>query len=419
MVCFVFVAKFMFWRVVFLYGMFDVVTVHYSEVGLKRGRRGYFERVLVNNLKRSLGGLSYKSVRRDFGRILVEVDGDDVGLYRDVISRVFGVRWFAFARSVVPRDFDSLIDAVVDELRSLSFSTFKVDATRADKSFPYTSMDVNRMVGSVISERFKSRVSMENPDVTVYIEILGDRFLVYFKRFEGPGGLPVGTGGRVLHLFSGGIDSPVAAWLLMKRGVSVDYIHFYAVKDADEARRSKVGELLRFLTYFSYRSRVFYVPFHIFHLAAASSLDPSMETVVFRRFMMRVAEFLARKYGYHAISTGESLAQVASQTMQNMISIAYGLGFQVLRPLLTYDKEEIINLAKRIGTYELSLKECKDACSIISLHPRTNVKPEEIVKAEGEINMDWLVEKTLNETVIAEYKLSHGEVKERLITYKG
>ena len=398
--------------------MFDVITVHYGEVGLKRGRRGYFEGVLVDNLRRSLGGLSYRRVRRVLGRILVEVDGGDVELYRGVVSRVFGVRWFAFARSVVPRDFDRLVDVVVDELRSLSFSTFKVDATRADKSFPYTSMDVNRMVGSVISERFGGRVSMENPDVTVYIEILGDRFLVYFRRFEGPGGLPVGTGGRVLHLFSGGIDSPVAAWLLMKRGVSVDYVHFYAVKDADEARASKVGELVRFLTYFSYRSRVFYVPFHIFHLVAAARLDPRMETVVFRRFMMRVAEFLARKYGYDAISTGESLAQVASQTMQNMISISYGLGFQVLRPLLTYDKEEIINLAKRIGTYELSLKECKDACSIISLHPRTNVKPEEVLKAEMEIDIDRLIEKTLSETVVVEYKLSHGEIEEERKEYK-
>ncbi|MGC9068920.1 MAG: tRNA uracil 4-sulfurtransferase ThiI, partial [Thermoprotei archaeon] len=349
---------------------------------------------------------------------LVEVDGGDVELYRGVVSRVFGVRWFAFARSVVPRDFDRLVDVVVDELRSLPFSTFKVDATRADKSFPYTSMDVNRMVGSVISERLGGRVSMESPDVTVYIEILGDRFLVYFRRFEGPGGLPVGTGGRVLHLFSGGIDSPVAAWLLMKRGVFVDYVHFYAVKDVDEARASKVGELVRFLTYFSYRSRVFYVPFHIFHLVAAARLDPRMETVVFRRFMMRVAEFLARKYGYDAISTGESLAQVASQTMQNMISISYGLGFQVLRPLLTYDKEEIINLAKRIGTYELSLKECKDACSIISLHPRTNVKPEEVLKAEAEIDIDRLIEKTLSETVVVEYELSHGEIKEQKKDYK-
>ncbi len=394
--------------------MIDTITVHYSEVALKRGKRSFFERMLVHNIKKSLDGLRYNGIKRSLGRVLIQINSDDIETYRDAISKVFGVRWFAFAKSVRPRDFDLLVDNVINQLRSSQpFNTFKIDTTRADKSFPYTSMEVNRKIGSIVSEKFKSKVSMENPDVTVYIEILDDQFLIYTKKYEGPGGLPVGTGGKVLHLFSGGIDSPVAAWLLMKRGALVDYVHFYAVHDADEARQSKVGELLKFLTYFSYKARAFYVPFHIFHLAAAAQLNPRLETVIFRRFMIKVAERLAQIYNYHAISTGESLAQVASQTIQNMISIAYGIQFQVFRPLLTYDKEEIINLAKRIGTYELSLKECKDACSLISPHPKTNVSPNEIVEAEKQINIDKLINRTLNETIIVEYKFSQGKIKER------
>jgi thiamine biosynthesis protein ThiI len=399
--------------------MLDTITIHYSEIALKRGKRSFFEHMLMQNIKKSLNGLPYNDIRRNLGRILVQIDNENIEIYRNVISKVFGVKWFAFAKSVKPRDFDLLIDTVIDELHKLQpFNTFKIDTTRADKSFPYTSMEVNKKLGSAISNKFKNKVSMENPEIIVYIEILNDQFLIYTRKYEGPGGLPVGTSGKVLHLFSGGIDSPVAAWLLMKRGALVDYIHFYAVHDANEARQSKVGELIKFLTYFSYKSRAFYVPFHIFHLVAASQLDPKLETVIFRRFMVRIAERLAKMYGYQAISTGESLAQVASQTMQNMISIAHGIQFQILRPLLTYDKEEIINLAKRIGTYEISLKECKDACSLISSHPKTNVTPEEILDAEQRININKLIEKTLNETTIIEYKLSQGRIEERQIVYQ-
>lgn len=398
--------------------MLDTITIHYSEIALKRGKRSFFEHMLVRNLKKSLSGLPHSNIRLNLGRVLVQINSDNIEMYRNIISKVFGVRWFAFARSVKPRDFDLLVNAVIDELQaSQPFNTFKIDTTRADKSFPYTSMEVNKKLGSIISEKFKSKVSMENPDIIIYVEILNDQFLIYTKKYEGPGGLPVGTSGRVLHLFSGGIDSPVAAWLLMKRGTLVDYVHFYAVHDANEARQSKVGELIKFLTHFSYKSRAFYIPFHIFHLVAASQLDPRFETVIFRRFMVRIAERLAKTYGYQAISTGESLAQVASQTMQNMISIAHGIQFQILRPLLTYDKEEIINLAKRIGTYEISLKECKDACSLISPHPKTNVTPEEILDAEQRINIDKLIDRTLNETIVIEYRLSQGKIEEKQITY--
>jgi thiamine biosynthesis protein ThiI len=228
----------------------------------------------------------------------------------------------------------------------------------------------------------------------VFVELAGGKAYLYFERIKGLGGLPVGVSGKVLSLLSGGLDSPVAAWLMMKRGCHVDFLHLHALRDAQEVRESKVFEIFRHLSAFCKDSKLFVAPYYKF-LEKALNAPIKLELVLFRKFMLKLAEVLAKREGYLGIVTGDSIGQVASQTLRNIWSAQRGLDLPVYRPLLTYDKEEIIRLAKQIGTYELSLKEYKDCCSIIARHPETSSKPEIVQEIWDKLGLDDAVNETL------------------------
>lgn len=377
----------------------SVYAIHYSEIALKGKNRPEFVRALRRNLRRAIARLGVASVDSVEGRIILETDADPKKV-EPVLSKVFGVAWFARA-TVVGRDYDSIRDAVLEGAES-GRGSFMIAARRSDKTFPFSSMELGGRLGEEVVTRSGRKVSLTDPETTIHVDVLRDHALVYSSKTKGLGGLPVGTSGRVMHLFSGGIDSPVAAWLLMKRGCRPVYVHFYLAPNPEYALGSKVGRILRLLTEYSGRSSLLLIPFAEYQLATAgapSEAEPSL----FRRFMRVTAEELAGIFGASAISTGDSLSQAASQTLWNMAVFDEGSSLPILRPLLGYDKEEIVQLARKIGTYEPSIEDYRDCCAIITRHPKTRVKRELIDSLSESFGFQELARRCVSLGTIARF----------------
>ncbi len=375
----------------------NLYAVHYSEIALKGRNRPEFVRVLRRNLKRAAAPLGETKVESKEGRILLETEGDPSKV-EQALSKVFGVAWFARA-SMVERDYESIRRAVL-EGADKETGSFMIAARRSDKSYPTGSMELGRRLGDEVAAHTGRPVDLSDPVTTFHVDVLRDHAMVYSAKTRGPGGLPVGTGGRVIHLFSGGIDSPVAAWLLMKRGCRPVYLHFYIAPSPDYALGSKVARIVRILTDYSGRSSLLLIPFAEYQLATAgvpSDAEPSL----FRRFMRVTAEELAGTFAASALGTGDSLSQAASQTLWNMAVFDAGSGLPVLRPLLGYDKEEIVQLAKKIGTYEPSIEEYKDCCAIITRHPKTRVKRQLIDSLSDALDFPGLARRCISTGTLA------------------
>jgi thiamine biosynthesis protein ThiI len=370
-------------------------VIHYSEIGLKGRNRPFFEKKLVENVRRVLKDLTDTRVERLQGRLVFPIGDADPQKIAESLGKVFGISWFAFATVSEPT-LDSLKRIVVEEASKITEKddTLKVEVKRADKKFPLTSLELSRVLGKTLVESLGIRISLKNPFKKVFVEVLKKEAYVFTERIRGPGGLPVGSSGRVLSLLSGGIDSPVASYLMMKRGCEVHYLHFHPFPDNSEAENSKIMEIVRKLLPYSGRTTVTFVPSYEFQIATVN-MPAKYDLVLFRRFMFKVAETVAEKEGAKALVTGESLAQVASQTLENIVTISSGLKMPVFRPLIGYDKEEIITLAKKIGTYELSIKPYRDCCSIIARHPETRARLEVVKELEEKMGMDSVVEKSI------------------------
>src|SRR5688500_2164614 len=275
------------------------------------------------------------------GRIELTLEDDaDWGAVRERVSKVFGVANFAQAASA-PLDVDAIAQAILRDLGDTQTRTFRVSARRADKRFPLTSPEIEREVGGRIKEARGWTVDLSHPELTIHVEALTDEAFYYFGKELGAGGLPAGTSGRVVCLLSGGIDSPVAAWRLMRRGCRVLFVHFHSYPILSRASQEKVRELAALLTRFQYDSRLFLVPFGEIQQQVVLAVAPPLRVVVYRRLMMRIAERLARLNRAQALVTGEVVGQVASQTMENMATIGSVVTLPVLRPLVGMDKEEI------------------------------------------------------------------------------
>ena len=349
-------------------------VVHYSEVALKGNNRPEFVRALRRGLNRALGGLEH-TITYSEGRFIIEAAAEEQQV-AGRLSRVFGVTWFAPVK-VVPAEYPKILDCVLESSISQDARTFRIAARRVDKAFPIRSQELGAKLGAEVVRATGKRVDLSHPDLSVHVDIIREKALVYSAKSKGPGGLPLGTAGRVMHLFSGGIDSPVAAWLLMKRGTRPVYLHFYLAPTPQAAVESKITKLVKVLSAYEGKSTLVLVPFADYQLATAG-VPGELEPSLFRRFMRMTAESLSQRFNADAISTGDSLSQAASQTLWNIASFDEGSALPILRPLLTYDKDEIIGMARRIGTYDLSLEEYKDCCAIITRHPRTRVKAEEV-----------------------------------------
>ena len=382
-------------------------VVHYSEVALKGNNRPEFVRALRRNINRALAGIVHQ-LEYSEGRFLVDADGaeDEVS---SKLSKVFGISWFAPV-IVSAAEYDAILSAVLSVASASPSRTFKIAARRSDKSFRLTSQALASKLGSAVVDASKMAVDLSDPDLTIHVDVVRRKALVYAERSKGPGGLPLGTAGRVIHLFSGGIDSPVAAWLLMKRGTKPVYLHFYLAPTPQVALDSKITKIVKVLSAYGGKSTLILVPFAEYQLGTIgvpSDLEPSL----FRRFMRMTAETLAEGFNAAALSTGDSLSQAASQTLWNLAAFDEGCSLPVLRPLLTFDKEEIIGLAKQIGTYELSLEEYKDCCAIITRHPRTRVKASLVSEYVSSHRLMDVVLKSLEQATLAAYNPTTGLLK--------
>ncbi len=375
--------------------MLSRIVVHYGEIGTKGANRQVFEASLRRNILAALSGLGEVRVKMVDNRFFVILEGEKIPDAKARLAKVFGIVWFAQVETS-PLTYPEIRETVFSVLAGCQKEmTFRVSVRRPNKSFGMTSQELAGRLGEDVIERLGMAVNLTLPDVTLYVDVISDEALVYRERLKGPGGLPVGVSGRVLHLLSGGIDSPVAAWLMMKRGCRPVYLHFYVAPSADPIVHSKIGDLIRQLSQSGEDSRLILIPFSPYQLAT-TDLPPEFEPVVFRRFMRMVAESLASALEFPAISTGDNLAQVASQTLQNIACIDSGSSLPTLRPLLGYDKDEIIRLARQVGTYETSILDYKDCCSIVSRHPRTRMKIEDVDESCRRLRFDELATKCIS-----------------------
>ena len=370
-----------------------VVVVHYHEISLKRGNRPLFLRHLARNLRAAIADLGPVSLRQRPGRIVLDLDEHpQPEAVRDRVLRVCGVASVSLGyrtSSTLPA-MKSVIGRLVE---GRQFATFRISARRAFKTYPMTSVELNRALGAFVLERVPTaKVNLERFDLEIVVEALPDEALVSLDRRPGPGGLPVGASGTVAALLSGGIDSPVAAWRMMKRGCRVLFVHFHSVPYLPPTSQAKARALVERLTGWQYASRLYLVPFGEIQREVVLSVPPPARVVVYRRLMIRIAEEIARRNGALALATGESLGQVASQTLENIARIDEAASVPVLRPLIGMDKLEITEQAKQLDTFEISIEPDADCCTLFTpAHPFTRMQPEEVRAAEARLEIPRLV----------------------------
>ncbi|MEW6542263.1 MAG: tRNA uracil 4-sulfurtransferase ThiI [Nitrospirota bacterium] len=385
------------------------VIAHYHELALKGRNRPFFEQRLVKNLRLLLRDLGLRQVEALPGRIRILLQEETSwDLVKDRLARAFGVVHFSLAHAVpLDRsrpDLSALKQAVGEEVRGLSFETFRVSTKRADKRFPFTSMDVDREIGAHLCRVTGKRVSLSRPDLTVRIEILAREAYYSTRREEGPGGLPVGMSGKVACLISGGIDSPVAAYRMMKRGCKAVFVHFHGRPYVSRASEEKVRELVEHLTPYQHHSRLYLVPFGEIQRQIVLEAPAPFRVVLYRRMMLRIGEEVARKERCWALVTGDSLGQVASQTPENLSVVGEAAQLPVLRPLIGMDKAEITEQAQRIGTFETSIEPDQDCCRLfVPPHPATRATLDQIRKVERPFDLAGLVKQGLEQAEVAEF----------------
>ena len=390
----------------------QVFVVHYREIGLKGRNRDRFEERLCLNIRSALAGLSFNSVRRISGRILLGLRHDSpVDLIAQRLQTVFGVAYVAPA-VLCPGDIDAIRESAWDLLKDRKFQTFKIDARRSEKTYPMTSMEVNADIGETVRQRSGARVQLKDPELTCHIEIVQKIGLLFTERLQGPGGLPVGISGRAVSLISSGIDSPVASYKIMKRGVEVVFVHFHSQPFTSRNSQHNVEEIVCLLTRHQYHSTLYLVPFLGVQQRITAGATSSHRVILYRRAMLRIAEHIARKEGAEALITGENIGQVASQTLPNILAINDAVSLPVLRPLAGEDKQDIISEAQRIGTYETSIEPYEDCCSLfVPRHPETRADLLAVTKMEAALDLDPVIEQVTAAAEIKTFEADFGNLQ--------
>lgn len=389
------------------------VVIHYNEIGLKGKNQPLFVGRLESNLLRATAGAGVRRAEQRSGRTVLFLSADaNLEVICQNLRSVFGIANFSLAERV-DLDMAALRSAVGKALEGRTFRSFRVSTRRAFKQFPLTSEDVNRELGACIQAQTHTPVDLEHPELTIHVEVLPREIYFSLGREAGPGGLPVGVSGRVVSLLSGGIDSPVAAHRLMKRGCQVVFAHFHGFPFLDGTSRTKAVDLVQALTRFQYESRLYLVPFGEIQREVVVNAPAPLRVVLYRRLMVRIAEQIAHREHAKALVTGESLGQVASQTLDNLAVIEKAVGIPVLRPLIGCDKEEIVQQARALGTYGTSIIPDQDCCRLfIPQHPATISRLGEVQAVEAGLEIGKLVQMGLDQMEVQAFEFPHDVKRE-------
>jgi thiamine biosynthesis protein ThiI len=380
------------------------IVVHYQEIALKGKNRPWFMGRLVRNLRRALAGLDVVDVRALMGRIEIQLgprtSREAAG---ERVRRTFGIANFSYARRIA-LDIETISQAILEDLADRACRSFRVSVRRADKRFPMTSPQVEREIGGRIKQARGWPVDLNGADLTIHIELLTNEAFYFFGKERGAGGLPTGTAGRVTCLLSGGIDSPVAAHRMMKRGCAASFVHFHSYPILSRASMEKARELVRLLTMWQQRSRLYFVAFGDIQQHVVLAVPAPMRVIVYRRFMLRIAEKIALARGAKALVTGEVVGQVASQTLENLQVIGGVATLPVFRPLIGMDKEEIVAEARALGSYAISIVPDQDCCTLFTpRNPLTRGRLANIEAAERALPIDEIVEKAVADAVVEDF----------------
>jgi thiamine biosynthesis protein ThiI len=368
-----------------------LIIIHYSELALKKGNRDFFENRLLRNIDEAVADLDLPRARRISGRMLLEVpldrDAATLAQIKVRLGRVFGIAWYGEGRRV-----DWAIETLEQTswalAQDVSFGSFAVDTRRPDKRFPMTSVEVNQQVGAYVQVRSGARVDLGNPDLRIQIELVEGQALVVTERLPGAGGLPSHTGGKVAVLLSGGIDSPVAAWRMMRRGCTAIFVHFHSFPHTTRESQDKARQVVELLAGYQGRGKLYLVAFADIQRRIMVGTPAETRVVLYRRYMMRLAESIAKREKARLLVTGDALGQVASQTLENLDVVSRAVAMPILRPLVGSDKEEIIRVARAIGTYPISILPDQDCCSLfVPKHPETRSSLAQIEPLEAGLDV--------------------------------
>lgn len=376
-------------------------VIHHAEIALKGKKRSFFENKLVENIMAIFRreNIPVESLKKEEGRIICSFKANaENGKIEQSLKKIFGIKYFAFVEESESRVKPILEKSkeIIKGLKNENKKSISLLTRRSDKGFPLTSIELNKEIGEE-ARKLGIKIDFKNPEERLFLEITSKKTYIYSKKINGLAGLPVAASGKVLALLSGGIDSPVASWLAMKRGCRVDLVHFHAFKDNEAVLKTKIKDIVDKLNKYQLSSDLFLAPYYNYQLNTLGKIPEKLDLVIFKNFMMQVSQEIALKHGHKAIVTGDSLGQVASQTIENIHATSCNINLPILRPLISYDKEEIISLAKKIGTYEDSIKPYKDCCSLLSRKPATAARVHEVENLVKKYNLKEIVKKSLTE----------------------
>ncbi|MBN1896901.1 MAG: tRNA 4-thiouridine(8) synthase ThiI [Candidatus Aenigmarchaeota archaeon] len=379
----------------------ECIVVHYSEIGLKGRNRGFFENMLISNIRQSLKEFA-PIVERLSGRIMIDYDPDDRKEIEKRLQRISGISSFSFALAA-ERDIED-IKSAIDRLATGKVKSFAISTFRGDKTFRHKSQEMNVMLGDYVNEKYGWKVNLTNPDRTFFVEISRKHVFIFTEKIRGPGGLPVGSSGKLVSLISGGIDSPVAAYEMFKRGCPIVFVHFHNWGTDKEVVRDKVESLVKVLSKHQPRTVLYMVPFEELQKSIIAHVPSKYRIIVYRRVMFGIAGMIARKEKALGFVTGDSVGQVASQTLENIYCIYAMAQLPVFTPIAGSNKEDIVAKAKEIGTYDISILPYSDCCSfLVDKHPETRAKLEVIEKVESPIDIEALSRNALEHTEILKF----------------
>ncbi len=386
-----------------------VILIKYGELTTKKDNRKMFVNVLHKNIVNKLRGIDV-FIYKDLSRMYIEFDEKDLDLILSKINKIFGIYAYTVAYKVYSSK-ETIEKAILDILPTTSFNTFKVETKRSDKSFPISSIDFSKIMGGVILKNKDGiKVDVHNPEVTFNIEIRRNETFIYFKDYVGAGGYPNGTQGKGLLMLSGGIDSPVAGYLAMKRGITIDCVYFEAIPHTSIEARNKVIELSKKLLEYTNNINLYVVPFTEIQETIYSKVDSEYVITIMRRMMYRSMEKLTKKYHAHVIINGESIGQVASQTLTSMEVINSVTNIPVIRPVACLDKLEIIDISNKIDTYNISILPYEDCCTVfVPRHPVINPNLEKAINEENKFDFNTLIDKAIDNILLVSLKEKENE----------